>query len=515
VNSKRSLSAFITAAVVSTLVGCATARPFDAPADQPATQAAGWVDAHDGGDASKTITASFASGRHIATVQSPNLLSSVDHVDYVLYRSTTQLATKTMSGATLTGSVTFGHIRQGVTYTVQIQAYNAPASSQANLISLPSMTNFSMVSNNDSVTLAANSFVVTLANKVFNGHGTLGGVLVSTGGYAPNGFVATQAAAVPAFLAPKGVAYNGTDTLFVADNGAHTVWSYNVSTSANTKIAGVSATLGYANGPGSFASFNAPESVAYDPTRQAIYVADFGNNAIRKIDITSTPVVSTFAGADVGATPSAGAVDGLGIAARFNGPRGIAVDTAGNVYVAETGYPTIRVITPAGMVSTLAGSSTAGNADCPNGLGATFLTPAGLAVSSLTNKLYISDYAAQTIRRLDLATSLHPVITVAGSYLVAGNTDGVGVNAKFSGPRGLALDSNGALYVSDVTFGSIRRIDTGDPNFTTSTLAGGVSLGSKDGYATAATFVSPFGIVYDALNSALFISDGTAIRRID
>jgi sugar lactone lactonase YvrE len=512
--SKHTFFALGAVAVLTALVGCPNARLLVGP--QAATTS-GWVDANDGGDATKVVTPSFTQSRKLAAVQSANGLASIDHIDYQLSRGTTIVANKTMSGATATGAVTFAHLRNGVTYNVNIQVYSAPSSSAANLISLPSVTPFTMTGNDDTQSLAGGFFKVTLADKVFNGHDTVSGVAVTGGAYTPNGFVQTQPVPAPTnFQAPKGIAYNSTTTsLYLADNVAQMIYAYQPTAGTNVAIAGNFMTPGYTNATGLAASFNGPEGVVANANGTLLFVADTNNSAIRQI-VVASGVVTTFAGIAVATAPPP-AADGMGILARFNAPRGLAMDSGGNLYVADSGNHTIRMIDSSGLVTTIGGSALAvpGNVDNAVGTSATFVSPSDLALSPLTNKLYITDNSAHTVRCMDLKDVNHPVTTLAGTAGSIGSTDGNGTGASFNGPRGIAVDKNGWLYVADVGNRVIRKIDPTDPNHPVTTFAGSGAAANTDGYATGAAFQAPFGVAYDTTNSALFITDGSRIRRID
>jgi len=213
-----------------------------------------------------------------------------------------------------------------------------------------------------------------------------------------------------------------------------------------TTLAGLPGTGGSADGTGTAARFSGPFAVAVDAAG-TVYVADTFNHTIRRI--TPAGVVTTLAGL----AGSAGAVDGTGSAARFATPHAIAVDAAGNVYVAELSH-TIRKITPAGVVSTLAGlASTVGSAD-GTGSAARFQDPRGVAVDAAGN-VYVSDTANRTVRRI---TPAGDVTTLAGLAGATGNVDGTGSAARFASPRGASVDAAGDLYVADTNNGSIRKI---------------------------------------------------------
>ncbi|HLP75673.1 MAG TPA: hypothetical protein VK327_02035 [Candidatus Paceibacterota bacterium] len=179
-----------------------------------------------------------------------------------------------------------------------------------------------------------------------------------------------------------------------------------------------------------------------------VYVND-GNAVIVKI--APSGVVTPLAGL-AGTT---GTNDGVGSAARFNHPCGLAVDLATNVYVADSGNHTIRKITPQGAVTTLAGvAKVAGGFDGTNGTSSVglFNGPRGVAVDGATN-VYVADYNNQTIRRISPAGV---VTTVAGLYNLSGSANGAGNGARFCYPEGIAV-SNGSLYVADSANDTIRR----------------------------------------------------------
>jgi sugar lactone lactonase YvrE len=214
-------------------------------------------------------------------------------------------------------------------------------------------------------------------------------------------------------------------------------------------LAGGAGQIGSADGAGSVARFYYPCGIAVDSTYN-VYVADTYNHTIRKI---TTGVVTTLAGS----AGYNGSADGTGSSARFWAPNGVAVDSAMNIYVADTFNDTIRKITPAGLVTTLAGTAgQAGSLD-GNGSAASFNEPSGVAVDSMGN-VYVADTYNQTIRRITptliSGSTNWMVVTVGGTPGVIGGglvngLNGVGPAAEFDFPMGVAVDSAGNVYVAD------------------------------------------------------------------
>ena len=267
-----------------------------------------------------------------------------------------------------------------------------------------------------------------------------------------------------------------------------------------TTLAGTAGSFGSTDGTGAAARFRYPNGVAVDSGGN-VYVGDSDNHTIRKI--TPDGVVSTFAGTAL----SSGKTDGTGAAARFKNPRGVAVDSSDNVYVGDTSNHTIRKITPDGVVSTFAGTAEiSGNADGP-GTAASFTYPNGVAVDSSGN-VYVADTYNHTIRKI---TPDGVVTTLAGTAGSSGSDDGT-ATARFNRPYGVAVDSSDNVYVADYNNNTIRKITAGG---VVSTLAGTAgSSGSDDGTATA-RFNRPYGVAVDSSNN-VYVADtyNNTIRKI-
>ncbi|HEY6902314.1 MAG TPA: IPT/TIG domain-containing protein [Puia sp.] len=261
-----------------------------------------------------------------------------------------------------------------------------------------------------------------------------------------------------------------------------------------TTFAG-SATIGYGDGLGTAASFFDPQGIAVDPSGN-FFVTDYGNNKIRKI--TPAGAVSSFAGG------ARGYVEGTGSAAQFHSPINITGDRQGNLYVFDMYNNRIRKITSGAVVSTLTGSGVQGTAD-GTGTAAQIGSIGGMC-SDPANNIYMTDQLYGTVRKI---TPAGVVTTIAG---VADpdhpmDLDGVGTKAKFGGPMGIIMDQYGNLIVGDGA-GTIRKITPAGVVTTIAGIAG--TQGSDDGPAHQATFwgpiaivVTPSGIIYvlDCLNN--------------
>ncbi len=300
---------------------------------------------------------------------------------------------------------------------------------------------------------------------------------------------------------PTGVAVDGTGNIYVADTVNDTIRKITPA-GVVTTLAGTAGQAGNADGIGSAARFDDPTGVAVDSAGN-VYVADEVNDTIRKI--TPAGVVTTLAGSP----GQIGSADGTGSAARFDDPTGVAVDSAGNVYVADRGNDTIREITPAGVVTTLAGSPGQAGSSDGTGSAARFFDPYGVAVDGAGN-VYVADTQNETIR---IITPAGVVTTLAGSPGQAGSADGTGSAARFLLPQGLAVDGAGNLYVADTGNYTIPVIT---PAGVVTTLAGSPGqTSSADGTGSAARFGFPTGIAVDGAGN-LYVADfgNDTIRKL-
>ncbi len=246
------------------------------------------------------------------------------------------------------------------------------------------------------------------------------------------------------FNNPFGLALDSSNNLYVADTANYIIRKITPSGVVST-LAGSAGNPGNANGTGNSAQFNFPIGVAVD-TNGNVYVAEGSNEDIRKI--TPAGVVTTFAGL----AGNYGTADGTGSAARFNWPSSLAMDTNGNLFVADNENSTIRKITPAAVVSTIAGFPGSGGAADGTGNIARFYNPNGLVVDAAGN-IYVADTGNNAIRKV---TQAGVVTTLAGQSGNPGSADGIGGVARFNNPTGIAIDRLGNLYITDARNYTIR-----------------------------------------------------------
>ncbi len=268
-----------------------------------------------------------------------------------------------------------------------------------------------------------------------------------------------------------------------------------------TTLAGRALVSGAVNGTGTSAEFSDPAAIVADVNGN-FFVADCRNHAIRKI--TTNGVVTTFAG-KLGLD---GTANGTGTAAQFNSPSGLAFDKSGNLFVSDTGNNTIRKITPAGVVTTLAGVAGSGGFLDGTAARALFSSPLGITVWADGN-VFVSDSGNHCIRKISGGV----VSTFAGSPQIWGSANGTGTNAQFNSPCGLAFDAKGNLFVCDANNNTIRKITTSG---IVTTFAGEAGAdGATDGSLTTARFRCPAELAFDTRGN-LFVADSLnqTIRKI-
>ncbi|MGZ3763127.1 MAG: NHL repeat-containing protein [Mucilaginibacter sp.] len=295
------------------------------------------------------------------------------------------------------------------------------------------------------------------------------------------------------------LAISTSGDLYVGDWLNNVVRKINLTSSVVTTFAGTGAP-GFTNGTSTTATFNGIAHVAFDKSGNLL-ITDEQNNSIR--EVTTSGNVITIAGRG-----TAGYVDGPAATAAFNTPGNLVVDANGDIYVADTGNQVIRKITiSTGIVSTYAGTGVRGLANGDKG-SATFSSPYGIGISP-GGDIFVADAANNVVRKITVSTG--KVTTFAGTG-AQGLTNGTALSATFFHPGALTFDTGGNIFVSELGNNTIRKITT---DGTVSTYAGTGAAGSIDGDATSATFQQPNGLAFDSSGN-LYVADqlNNIIRKI-
>jgi uncharacterized protein (TIGR03437 family) len=300
---------------------------------------------------------------------------------------------------------------------------------------------------------------------------------------------------------PTGVAVDSSSNIYIADSLNHRIRKVsgsNISTIAGNGMLSYSGDGGMATA----AQLNTPQAVAADSSGN-FYIADTFNNVVRKV--TAAGVVSTIAG---NGTAGFGGDGGAATSAQLNGPQGIAVDTGGNLYVADTQNARVRKIS-GGAISTVAGNGTAGyGGDGGVATSAELNFPIGLAVDGSGN-LFIADFINSRIREVSGGN----ITTVAGNGFSGYSGDGhAATSAQIKTPAGVAVDASGNLFIADTGNNVVREVSGGD----IATVAGNGLPGTAGdgGQASAAQVGNPSGVAVDS-SGGLYIADGSArIRKV-
>jgi sugar lactone lactonase YvrE len=392
-----------------------------------------------------------------------------------------------------TVSPAFGPIGGGTTVTLTGTNFNGATGATFGGVAGTALTVNSATSitvTTPATTVGAKDVVVTTpigSVTLTSGFNFLSGAVSTLAGSTQGDVDGTGTAAK--FNFATGIAVDSLGNAYVSDQATSKIRKITPGGDVTT-FAG--STPGDADGTGTAAQFKSPYGVAVDAADN-VYVADTGNHRIRKI--TPAGVVTTLAGS------TQGHADGTGTAAKFSDPQGVASDASGNIYVADSGNHRIRKITPAGDVTTLAGQPTGGFAE-GTGAAAQFNLPFGIAVDSSGN-VFVADFHNSKIRKI---TPGGDVTTFAGS--THGLADGTGTAAQFGNLYGISIDASGNLYVVDRTNHKIRKVT---PAAVVTTLAGS-TIGDADGTSTTAQFNEPWGVAVGA-NGIVYVAD-TVNRKV-
>jgi sugar lactone lactonase YvrE len=356
------------------------------------------------------------------------------------------------------------------------------------------------------VDAAGDIYIATYADNRIRKVAATGGNISTFAGNSGYGFAGDGGPALSSQLsAPRGICLDSAGNLYLADR-----WNNRIRKIAGGTISTIAgngqANFGGDNGPATSAQLSAPDGVAVDHSGN-VYIADFLNNRVRMV--SPGGVITTIAGNGNSGFSGDG---GPATSAQLSQPAGLAVDAAGNLYIADSNNSVVRKVTPAGVISTVAGTggSQGYSGDGAAATSAKMMAPFGLAVDSAGN-LYIADFYGW-IRKVTASTGV--ISTIAGNGSVGYSGDGgPATAAQFYYPVGVALDVAGNVYVADSNNGAVRMVSS---NGTISTVAGNGTLSyAGDGaLATFAQFSQISSIAVDALGNVYVADTGNQAIRL-
>jgi trimeric autotransporter adhesin len=337
--------------------------------------------------------------------------------------------------------------------------------------------------------------------RMVSTNGTITTVAGASYGFSGDGGPAINAG----LFQPSSVAVSQSGDLYIVDSDNFRIRQVSTS-SVITTIAG----NGFANysgdgGPASNAQLNNPNGVAIDQAGN-LYIADTENSRIRKIDTHS--VITTVAGNGISGYSGD---HGPAINAQLSAPNGVALDLAGNLYIADTGNSVIRKVTPAGVITTIAGIQGAGGFTGDGGpaIAAQLAEPQGVAADSAGN-VYIADSGNNRIRKVSLSGVITTIAGSSGAFLGDGNP---AISAALNYPWSVAVDAAGDVFIADLYNQRIRKVS---PSGIITTIAGNGNsrMDSGDcGPATSASIGEPTGVAVDAPGNVFFASN-FVIRKV-
>jgi len=400
-----------------------------------------------------------------------------DLASYKVYGGTSSSPTTLLSTITA-GTETYIHTgpTNGTTYYYRITAVDNAG-------------NESGYSNEASATPVPPQIITTIAGTV-------------TAGYSGDGGTATSAQ----LNRPYGVALDASGNIYIADAWNHRIRK--VDTGGNISTIAGTGTAGY-SGDGSAATsanLKDPSGVVVDASGN-VYIADYGNHRVRKVDMTGN--ISTIAGTGTGGYSGDG---GAANSAQLNNPDGLALDASGNIYIADNYNHRIRKVATSGNISTIAGAGTGGySGDGGAATSAQLYNPTGLAVDASGN-VYIADNNNHRIRKV--ATSGN-ISTIAGNGTGGYSGDGgAATSAKLNGPPVVVVDASGNVYIADYSNHRVRKVDT-TGNISTIAGTGTAGYSGDGGAATSAKLDRPYGVALDASGNIYIADQGNnRIRKI-
>src|SRR6266513_1724432 len=289
---------------------------------------------------------------------------------------------------------------------------------------------------------------------------------------------------------PASVAVDSSGNLYIADLGNERIRKIAAATGIITTVAG-NGVLGFTGdgGAATKASLNSPASVAQDASGN-LYIAEYANHRIRKVT-SATGIITTVAG---NGSASFAGDGGAATSASLNSPNGVALDAGGNLYIADLGNERIRKVAAAtGIITTVAGNGVVGFAgDGGAETKASSNSPASVAQDASGN-LYIAEYANHRIRKVTSATGIITTVAGNGSTSFAGD-GGAATSASLNSTSGVAVNASGNLYIADNSNHRIRKVTAATGIITTVAGNGSPSFAGDGGAATSASLNSPSGV---------------------
>ncbi|MGZ4088229.1 MAG: NHL domain-containing protein, partial [Bacteroidia bacterium] len=358
-----------------------------------------------------------------------------------------------------------------------------------------------------------NIFISDANNDVIRKVTASSGIISTIAGTGATGYTGDGGPATAAKLcSPVGISADASGNVFFTENCSNAIRKITASTGKISTICG-NGTLGFAGdfGQATAALLNVPAGICTDAAGN-IFIGDNGNNRVRMIT-ASSGVITTFAGATQGGYSGDGTSASL---SELNDPQAVAIDTAGNIYIAEWKNNCIRKITKStGFISTVAGNGTGGfSGDGGPATLAQLYSPTGVAVDKAGN-IYISDDNNYRIRKVTKATGIISTIAGTGSGGMGGD-GGPAVSAQVKDPYGMCLDTAGNLYFADNGNHAVRKISKATGNITTVAGNGTSGYSGNGGAATLATLNQPTSVFVDGSNNVFIADAGNhVIRKIN
>ncbi len=329
------------------------------------------------------------------------------------------------------------------------------------------------------------------------------GMITAYAGTGTSGYTGDGAAATAARLAtPEGVSVAANGDLYIADLGNDAIRKVNVLTGIITTVAGTGSN-GYTGdgGPATAAKLKNPQDVSVAANGD-LYIADTANHVIRKVS-AATGIITTVAGSGSAGNTGDG---GAATSAKLRSPAGVVVAANGDLYIGDTGNDRVRKVTAAtGIITAFAGNGTAGYlGDGAAATAARLNAPQGLALAA-NGDLYIADTGNHAVRKVSVATG--NISTYAGTGTAGFLGDGgAATSARLSSPQAVSLNATGDLYIADTGNNRIRRVQAASGTITTIAGTGTAGTTGDGGPATAARLSSPRGVTVSA-TGAYYIGD--------